>query len=255
MGKIKLFASLLFVTSLSHSQNLNFVYGEFNVYHEKIITPEQIKTRSSASAYFSQDSFLLLTPNILCDVGQVKLNNKRLKFNAGNKFYGSHLKKNNSDPNEFEDEYNNISLSEPMNWRVYGNGNIPDMNFIYNGPFPSFSSNVNLPSVINKSDTLILSIGEVSDADTIQINIWDSYLNNNTRKFKLFSYSYDRIPYINGKKTIKIAGKYLIDLIAGETAFISVEAVKQTNQIVFGKKFRFKTSDVIIRPLITIVNQ
>jgi hypothetical protein len=47
----------------------------------------------------------------------------------------------------------------------------------------------------------------------------------------------------------------LIDLIAGETAFISVEAVKQTNQIVFGKKFRFKTSDVIIRPLITIVNQ
>lgn len=252
--KAVVFAILFSQISLSQTVTPVLINGAFNIFKEKIIYSDQVQIRNSASAYFTYTASTVLLPNNLTFAGHVKLNNKKLKYNNNVKFYGSHLKNNNGDADNEEDECNNTTQIESIQWRVTGAGSIPSLNFIYGAPFPEFSTALSLPSSVVKSDTLILTLNNVSNADSIYVNIWDDYFNEANRKYLKFVYSYTSIQSINGIKSIKISPIALGQLSVGTSAYISIEAVKKNYQIVAGKNFLFYTSSSIVKPLISIIN-
>lgn len=224
------------------------------MYKETIIQNTQTENRNSATAYFSNTPVAVVSASLFTKAGDIKLNDKKVKYNNNDNFYATKIKKHNNDPDDDPNEFCNTTTMEPMHWKVKGSGNIPEMNFIYGASFPEFNNSQILPSSIKLTDTLFITLNSVSLADSIRINIFDNYFNTESRKYIRVILDYNSISVYNGNRVIYIPPALLIPLAAGGNSYISIEAVKANYQTVAGKKFLFNTITSIIKPVITITN-
>jgi hypothetical protein len=242
--------------NLAHSQTVTpvLINGVFNMYKETVIDEQGSYNRNTASAYFSNTSVTVITPSMYVSAGNVKLNNKNIKFNSSDKFYGSKTKKQNGEPDSDPDEFCNTTSMESLNWKVKGENSIPEMNFIYSGPFPTFDNPPVLPSSINKNDTLFIQLNSISNVDSIYVNIWDGYFNGTNRNFIRVALGYESIQLHNGNKAFYVIPTLLSQLIPGNLSYFSIEAVNKEYQTIAGKKFEFNTIVSVVRPTITITN-
>lgn len=255
MKKLRYKISFVFIIGLLPSQTVAqiLISGVFNMYKETVIEGSGTQNRNVASAYFSNSPVSVVNPSLYTNAGNVKLNGKKLKKNNGD-FYATKIKKNNNDPDDDPDEFCNTSAIDPMHWDIKGKNNVPRLNFIYSGPFPVFSNAPVLPTTLKLSDTLFVPLNDVSDCDSVRINIWNSYFDGSNRKYVQISVGYESIPYLNGNKFFYIVPELLTQLTQGNASYISIEAVNSEYQVVEGKNFLFNTITSIIRPVITITN-
>ncbi len=246
--------TITIINGFSQFAQTQLIYGVFNIYKENIVTSNSIQTRNSASAYFTYTPVTSFSPGVLQNVGYVKLNNKKLKFHPQQKYYGSKLKINNNEPDEEPDECNNTSIIDPMHWKVKGEGSVPKMNFIYESEFPSLVVS-KLPNLIHKTDTVVIEVSSINNADSISVDMWDNFTPQETgRVYLSFRYKVSDLPTQSGKKIIKIAPQYFSLLSIGNKAYINVSAYKRSYQIVSGKNFLFNTYFSIIKPITSIIN-
>lgn len=257
MKKNILLGILVVSTIYLQSQTLTpvTINGVFNTYIETIIDSiNQQQTRNSALAYFSEAPVLVITQQDFKHAGQVSLNGKKLQLKGPDKYYASHIKVNNSDPDLGVDECNNTTPNTPMHWTVTGHSNIPAMNFIYNSPYPSFNSILPLPSLLKKTDTLFFNVTGLTGADSVYISVYDSFFNDANRKYLKFAFGYNSITTLYGSKILYIVPSLLSSLSEGSKSLIKIEAVKKNYQTIGGKNYLFNTYTTQMKPSITIIN-
>ncbi|MCA0431579.1 MAG: hypothetical protein LCH32_13865 [Bacteroidetes bacterium] len=243
---LALFASTMF----AQDTNTVLISGVFihdkGTYYEQ----NQNKTNNSVVCYFVQTPTTSINLNAIDKVNWVRYNGVKLKYNGSSKIYSKRQKVNNNsnhdDDNENDNECNTLNFSL-KNWIVKGKNYIPDMNFNYNGVAPNISFVPNLlPDSLKKSDTLKISIGNITNCDSIIVTIADSDQLSN-RHFVAF-----KSP--NYTSELKINPSIFSPLIQGNRGFIKIELVSYNTQVVAGKNYSFIDKCSYTKPNIQIIN-
>lgn len=228
---------LLIISVNVFAQNtVNLINGVFVVNQTKYYdvagcNSNQLKTVNNIAAYFTYTPTANITPSDFNKAGNVKFNNDPLDYDNSKKFYS-------------ETEVSSISQ---QNWKVSGHSTIPNMNFIYNGILPNFTIN---PSLVNdtlkKSDTLLVYINNIQNADSIMISISDNQQSPNQHHVALLAPNYSNTYYIPPT---------LFTLLSvGSKAVITIDAIKYNYQTVSGKRFLFRNIYSFVRADVKIIN-
>ena len=190
-------------------------------------------TGYGAAAYFTYTPGLTIPTTAFSKAGNVKFNNEPLHYDNVKKFYS-----------ETEDDDDNFT---EQHWKVSGHDAIPNMNFLYNGAFPSFTINQSMVSnTLKKSDTLFITINNIQHADSIRININDN--NNATNKH------YIALQAPNYSNKYYLTPSMFSPLLVGTNAVVKIEAINYNYQTVAGKKYLFRNMFSFVKAGITIIN-
>lgn len=185
------------------------------------------------AAYFTYTPSLTIPTTVFSKAGNVKFNNEPLNYDNVKKFY--------SDTEDSDDNFTE------QHWKVSGHDAIPNMNFLYNGVFPSFTINQSMVSnTLKKSDTLFITINNIQHADSIRININDN--NNATNKH------YIALQAPNYSNKYYLTPSMFSPLLVGTNAVVKIEAINYNYQTVAGKKYLFRNMFSFVKAGITIIN-
>lgn len=224
------------ISLVIYSQNTPLINGYFENNAQHYIASGQRFDSNSSSVVFVENADTIVDPQLGVNAGIVKINTTTLPC-FDNKFYG--------------DTTNSIDYSQ-QSWIVQGGNTIPYMNFTITQPFPEFEFATNsqaraIPNdTIYKNDTLIINLANISNADSLIINISDGFGSENDslltnggtydtgRVFLSFVFS------AANASSIGIPSRFFDTLHEGPRAYITVQAANYTFQVIEGKNFLFK---------------
>ncbi len=227
------------------------VYGVFEHRQNKYLENGTIKSRNGIAAYFFEQPSSPLSFGQSEKVNWVKFNNIKLKEkNSTYTIYAKSEKVNtnvNHNDNDGSDEECNTMAFATKNWTIKGKKSTPDMNFIYAGQLPIFDVNSNLlRDTLKKSDTLFVTINNVSSTDSIVFKFVDrlTSTNQNIILYKVPNYT----------NTYSIPPSALASLSTGFIGYITIEAFNQNYQVIQNKTYLFKNSFTFTKTGIVIKN-
>ncbi len=233
-------AMIIAMRIVAQTPSPNLINGVFIIDKTNYYNNSTCNTNSNAlitgygtAAYFTYTPSLTIPTTAFSKAGNVKFNEEPLNYDNVKKFYS-----------DTEDEDDNFTQ---QHWKVSGYGVIPNMNFLYNGTFPSFTINQSMVgSTLKKSDTLFVVINNIQHADSIRITVND---NNNASS-----------PHYIALQAPNYANKYYLTpsmfnpLVIGANAVVKIEAINYNYQTVAGKKYLFRNMFSFVKTGVTIIN-
>jgi hypothetical protein len=190
-----------------------------------------LNTNNGVSAFFNFTPCISILPGEIDSAGVITFNGDSLLFDAEKKFYSKI----------------GIDSVSTKHWQVSGNGEIPQMNFLYNGQIPVFNVCAGLvKDTLSKDDSLIVLLNDIQNADSVLVTIWDD--NQLVAQHRVLC----QIP--NFGSYYYIIPEVMETLEVGPRAAVKIEAINYSYQTVADKQFLFRNSYSYLRRGIYIRN-
>ena len=140
----------------------------------------------------------------------------------------------------YTDTTNTITFPSAI-WAITGNANFPSFTYTCTTAMPMFTNNLNLPSVINRNQNLIIPTSGGANYDQIIVQIYDGV-----------GYSTSNLAASSSATSLVCVKDTLAKLHPSTNGDITITLYKYNPQTIGGKNYLFITSNIYTKPNIVI---
>lgn len=218
---------ILLISFNNTAQTRNYFFGEFKIKKTINYRDSAVKfTRYIAYSNLYSDSVSSSKSYTAINCGQIFYNNIGLRYNSIIKTY--------MDSVERKTNYG-------ITWSLLGGASCNNFTTTLIDSLPSFNYLTSLPSQLNKSQNLHITLDNCKYTDEIEIIFFDGH-------YSLSNPSYRKVNYTNNLNQIVIPQNDLCSL-SGSVVSITISLIKNEYKRINGKNYKFEKRYDYVKPL------